>query len=120
MPVYATAAWRASLFQDERDRLFSSAASPDMIIHMRTLDPGRLAYFRKRPFFALVNQATVASLIAALLLLRGPADVARLIIAVHVNSVEAVIRRWLRSDVVKKGLEGIRPTLANGNAAPAV
>lgn len=58
--------------------------------------------------------------IAGLLLLIGPATVARFIVAVVVDPVDGMCRRWFRPEVNNKILETHQPPLADSNATAAV
>lgn len=48
-----------------------------------------------------------------------PSDIARFVVAVHVNSIYLVFVRWPAAHVCKECLETI-PSIADGNASPAV
>lgn len=58
--------------------------------------------------------------IARLLLACSPATVARLVVAVVVDSVDAVLHRWSWPHVGKEGREIGAPSVTNGDAATSV
>ncbi len=63
------------------------------------------------------NYQAVPSLVAVLLRSGSPAAVAGLVVPIVVDAVDAVVQRWPRSKVFKKGGVTLAPALANGNPA---
>jgi len=58
--------------------------------------------------------------VVALLFCGSPLDVPRFVIAIVIHTVDRVLRRRSRSNVVQKTLEGIQPGRIDSNAATAV
>jgi len=70
-------------------------------------------------FIAKLQYPVIPS-VSSLLSRRCPSTVARFIIAVHIISINAVLRRGRFSHVGKKRLKAVSPSIANFNSPPAV
>ncbi len=70
--------------------------------------------------FAIVFKLDCSSSVAAVLLVRGPSAVTRLVGAVIVDAVNGVFWRRRLVHVFKKGREGIAPALADSNPTATV
>jgi hypothetical protein len=69
---------------------------------------------------AVVGEVMIAPRVSHLLSLGGPSAIFRGIRTASINAVYAVLSAWARSHVCQKVLERVTPTVANGNAAPAI
>lgn len=70
--------------------------------------------------FTVVGQKLDASRVRILLLRRGPAHVARLVVAVVIDTVDRVLRRGARPDVGQEAFERVAPGFADVDASTAV
>lgn len=62
----------------------------------------------------------VVTSISSLLLSGCPANIARSIVAIYVNAVDAVVCRWSSADIIKEGLEIIEPFIAHVDSSASV
>jgi hypothetical protein len=117
------------LVQDDQRFLDGSApcwqvvlpASPsDHLVWSRFWNVEKLYPFRNALRFAVDGDKVISGRVSHLLDHRCPMAIVRLIIAVHVLSVDGMLWRRLRAHVRKEVLKAIPPAVAYGNAARSV
>ncbi len=86
----------------------------------RRLDTRLSAPLRQGQISALIFVAFIFLGIARLLRWGGPSHVARLVIAVVVDAVNRMVRRWLASHVLKERHELVAPSFTDGDASSTV
>lgn len=70
--------------------------------------------------FTIVGHKMIDSAVTLLFGARGPAAIARLVVAIVVDSIQRMGRTWPRSHIIVKSLEGFVPPLANFDTASPV
>lgn len=72
--------------------------------------------------FSLSNSlpARAGALIVGLLFTSSPATISRLVVAVHINAIEAMHRRRFGPHIIQKVLGTISPSFADGDAAATI